>query len=831
MKLVKIILILAVLISAAGSSLLRAHQPEMMNAAEIKIALEKLQVLGSALYIAAHPDDENTAVLACLSREKKVRTGYLAITRGGGGQNLIGTEKGPLMSVLRTHELLEARGIDGAEQFFTRAVDFGYSKTQSESIAIWGKDNILEDIVFVIRKFRPDVIMTRFPADSSQGGGHGHHTASATLAVEAFNAAGDPARFPEQLKYVSPWQPKRILWNTWRPYYDKNIKPEELEKFVTLDVGAYNRLLGKSYYEIAARSRSMHKSQGFGALPRRGQWLDYFDLLAGEPAKKDLFDGIDTSWDRVPNSQKLRSTLEKANRAFVPQEPQKILPYLLDALSQLKAMPESYWVIQKTKELTDVIRSCAGLWIEASVDGAEVTPGSEVKVTAVAINRSGFPFKLKTIMVPGGNNAVEIDKPLDENMPFTREITMKIDEKEAYTHPFWLKEKPTKGIYPAANHRFKGMAAAPYRFNIKATLEAEGKEVAFETPVLYRWRDPVEGEQIRDLTVTPPVTANFTENVFYFPGNDPQTIAVILRSGPAPVSGTLKLNLPPSWKAEPENIPFNIAEPLTEKTVSVKVTPPANDSSCDLTVNLAVGNKTYHRSQSVIRYAHLPILTLHPKAEIRLIRVHAKRTGNRIGYIMGSGDDIPKYLEQAGYTVDILSDDHLQNGGLSTYDAIVTGVRAYNTRDILKHVQKRLLDYVSDGGRLIVQYNVSRGLIVDPVGPYPIRLSHDRVTEEDSPVSLLDPNHPLLLTPNKILPTDFNGWVQERGLYFADQWDEKYTPLLSCHDTNEEPQKGALLTTKYGKGTFIYTGISFFRQLPAGVPGAFKLFINMISFE
>lgn len=831
MKLIKNALFLSVLLCFFNSLFLFslcAQQPKVMNGAELKIALEKLQVLGSALYIAAHPDDENTAVLAWLSKEKKVRTGYLSLTRGGGGQNLIGSEKGPLMSVLRTYELLEARRIDGAEQFFTRAVDFGYSKTAEESINIWGKENILADMVFIIRKFKPDVLLTRFSTRRS-GSGHGHHSASAILAVEAFHAAGNPAMFPEQLKYVSVWSPKRIFWNDWRPYWrPKDITPEEKEKLVQVDVGTYNALLGKSYYEIASSSRSMHKSQGFGALPRRGQWLDYFNLLAGAPAKKDLFDGIDTTWNRVPGSDKVRKLLEQADRSFLFQQPHKIIPLLVEALIELDTLPESYWRIQKAKELHAVIGSCAGLWLEAIAAAHTVTPGQELKVTATVINRSGFPFTFKKLVVPGENRAIELNQPLQENKPFKHECFMKITEKE-YTRPFWLKEKPQKGTYPAGNHRFKGMSTAPYPFNMTVILEAHGQEISFETPVVYRWRDPVEGEQIRKLTVTPPVTVNFTENVFYFPSQKAQTIGMILRSGPAPVSGKLTLNLPSSWKVEPGHVSFTIAEPFTEKKVSIKVRPPGNNISCDLTAAITVENRTYHLSQVTIQYAHLPVLTFHLPAEARLVRVDLKRRGKRIGYIMGSGDEIPKYLAQVGYRVDLLSDEDLHNQNMAVYDAVIIGVRAYNTRDILKHVQKRLLSYVSNGGRLVVQYNVSRNLKIQPIGPYPFKLSRKRVSEEEAAVTLLEPEHPLFHLPNEILPTDFDGWIQERGLYFADQWDSKYTPLISSHDAGEESQKGGLLFTRYGKGVFIYTGYSFFRQLPAGVPGALKLFINIID--
>lgn len=822
------ILLLLVVFGVFASVFMRAQQPVMMNGAELKIALKKLLSLGSVLYIAAHPDDENTAVLAYMSRERLMRTGYLSVTRGGGGQNLIGSEKGPLMSVLRTYELLAARKIDGAEQFFTRAVDFGYSKTAEESINIWGKENILADMVFVIRKFKPDVLMTRFSTRIG-GSGHGHHTASAILAVEAVHAAGDPAMFPEQLKYVSVWKPKRIFWNDWRPYWRPNeITPEEKEKLVSVDVGTYNALLGKSYYEIAASSRSMHKSQGFGAMPRRGQQLDYFNLLAGAPAKSNPFDGIDTTWNRIPGSNKVRKLLEKADRSFQFEQPQKIIPLLVEALTELEALPKSYWTIQKAKEIRDVIRSCAGLWIEAIAAAHTVTPGQELRVTASVINRSGFPFTLKKLVIPGENKVVEVQQPLQENKPQQQEFSMKII-RDQYTQPFWLRQKSQKGIYSAANHQLKGLAVEPYPFNIKVILGFNGQEVWLEAPVIYRWRDPVEGEMIRALTVSPPVTASFKGNVFYFPSRESQAIDMILRSGPSPVSGEIKLNLPSSWQAQPASVSFDIKEPFTEKRVSFEVTPPGKDTSCNVMVDMIVGGKIYHHSQLIIEYPHLPILMLHPLAEARLVRVDIKRSGERIGYIMGSGDDIPGYLTEVGYHVEPLSDEDLISRDLSVFDAIVTGVRAYNTRDILKSVQKRLMDYVFNGGNLIVQYNVSRGLTVEQIGPYPLELSRERVCEEEAVVTLLEPGHVLLNSPNKILPTDFDGWVQERGLYFATQWDPKYTSLLSCHDQGEEPQKGGLLFTRYGKGVFIFTGYSFFRQLPEGVPGALKLFVNMIS--
>jgi len=812
-----------------------AQQPRLMNSVELKIGLEKMLHLGSVLYIAAHPDDENTAILAYMSKEKKMRTGYLSITRGDGGQNLIGSEKGPLMGLLRTYELLEARKIDGAEQFFTRAIDFGYSKTTGESLDIWGKENILEDMVFIIRKFQPDIIISRFSKEVGEGG-HGHHTASAVLAQEAFEAAGDASKFPGQLKEVSIWKAKRFLWNTWRPYMPE-AKPEDTAKLMSINVGQYNRLLGKSYIEIASLSRSMHKSQGFGSVPMRGERLDYFDLLGGEKADKDMFEGIDTTWNRVPGSEKIRKLLEKANESFQFDRPDAILPILAEALDELKKLKESYWTTQKTMELKEILRSCAGMWLEAMSDSPAVTRGQDIKVTVIGVNRSNFPMSFKEVMVPGNNgepNKIPIQKTMEDNKPVQQDLQMNIPQDDhLFTHPYWLKQKPGKGIFNAENHGLKGMAVAPYPFYVTFVLEMNGKEVSFDTPVLFRERDPVEGERIHSLIVTPPVTANFMEPVIYFPGKAGREIPVILGCGPKPVKGTIKLYVPNSWKVEPEVMDFSIDEAFGEKKISFKVTPGAGETgtSGEIRAEMTVEGNKYGLSRQRIAYPHLPVLTLHPEAKAELVQVEIKGTGKRVGYVMGSGDDIPQYLTQVGFQVDLLTDEELRTRDLRVYDAIVVGVRGYNTREILKQVQPRLLDYVSRGGRMIVQYNVSRGLKIPQLGPYPFQVSSNRVTEEDAVIKILDPKKPLFLYPHKIEPQDFDGWVQERGLYFADRWDPQYTPLLSCYDTGDKPQEGGLLLARYGKGIFIYTGYAFFRQIPAGVRGALKLFTNMISMK
>jgi LmbE family N-acetylglucosaminyl deacetylase len=804
-----------------------AQQPEIMSSSDLKIALKKLTVLGSALYIAAHPDDENTALLAYFSKEKLLRTGYLTITRGGGGQNLIGSEKGEILSLLRTQELLAARQIDGAEQFFTRAVDFGYSKSAVESISTWGKDEILADMVWIIRKFKPQVLVTRFPA---AGGGHGHHTASTLLAVEAFRAAGDPSRFPEQLKYLSVWKPKRILWNSWRPQLE-NRSPE-LPELLSLDLGQYNPLLGKSYSEIAALSRSMHKTQGFGSVGRRGSYLNYFEHLAGAPASGDLFEDVDQSWNKIPGSQKVRDLLQKAVDSFAEENPAEILPLLVEASIHMEKLPESYWIIQKKKEIVEVIRNCAGLWIEAIADKYVTSPGGEVKVTLTLVNRSSYPFTVERIETPVERIELKAGEELKNNQPYVKEFLFRVNKNTPYSHPYWLKEKPAKGRFYAPDPRLTGMPCAPYPVTAMVVLGAQGKKLSFSAPVVYRHRDPVAGERIRSIEIVPPVTVNFLEKIFYFPDKNSRKIRLQIQSGPAPVEGKLKINLNAGWHAEPAVIPFKIEKEFAGQRITLNVTPPQKDSISPLTIDILSGN-TIERGRSLIRidYPHVPVRTLVPEAEANLVRVNLKKTGSRIAYIMGSGDDIPKYLSQVGYRVGILSDEALQQEDLQEYDAVIMGIRAYNTRSILKYQQQRLLDYVFKGGNLIVQYNVSRGLKTERIGPYPLKLSRSRVTDEYAAIKLLDPNHPLFNYPNKIFPADFDNWIQERGLYFAAEWAPEYKTLLACCDEGEEPQSGGLLLAAYGKGNFIYSGYSFFRQLPAGVPGALKLFINMISLQ
>ncbi len=818
---INFIIFVILLITIVSS--VKAQPEKIKDAAELKLALEKINTLGSVLYIAAHPDDENNALLSYFSSGKLLRTGYLAMNRGGGGQNLVGKELAEDLGVIRTQELLAARRIDGAEQFFTRAVDFGYSKSAEETFNIWGKQKILSDVVFVIRKFRPDVIITRFPGNGM--GGHGHHTASAILAMEAFKISADTNAFPEQFKYVKPWQAKRIYWNAWNP----SLAKTERDSLISIDLGGYNSLLGKSYTEIAAEARSMHKTQGFGSSARRGETINYFTYLDGIPAKKNLFEDVDLTWDRVPGSKKVKELLSEANKNFDIDNPSAIIPVLVDAYKEMGKIKDNYWVQIKKKELLNIIRSAAGLWMEAIASDYSTVPGGSLNITSGIVNRSDYPFILKEVKVEYQERNKELNKSLGNEDFQTYESTIKLPENIPFTQPYWLRKEPTKGDYIVDSLNLIGKAENDPPITADFILSANGTDLSFETPVLYRWTDPVKGEKYRSIEITPPVTINFNDPVYLFPDNDSRKINISLKCHEDNAGGILKFNIPSGWKIEPEQINFSFQKKNDENFYTFTVYPPAGQSDVKLTAEASIGNKTYSKSQVTIDYSYIPIQTLFPPAEIKLVKLNINKVISNIGYIMGTGDDIPYYLEQLGYKVTLLNNNDIDDSDLSKYGAIVAGIRAYNTRTKLAVEQPKLMEYVKNGGTFVVQYVVNRGTVTDQIGPYPFNLSRDRVTVEEAPVTFIDPENRLLNYPNKITKEDFQDWVQERGLYFADTWDPKYETVIECNDPGEKPQKGGLLFAHYGKGAFIYTGYSWFRQLPAGVPGSYRIFVNLIS--
>jgi LmbE family N-acetylglucosaminyl deacetylase len=796
-------------------------QIELFNAAELQIALHKLNVLGSVLCIEAHPDDENTSALAYFSIGRKYRTAYLSLTRGDGGQNLIGPEKGAEIGIIRTQELMAARRNDSAEQFFSRAIDFGYSKTPEETLSLWGKEAILADIVWVIRIFRPDVIIARSLGEGYSG--HGHHAASGILTKEAFRAAADPEKFPEQLQYVEPWQAQRLFWNRWRR------GEQEMADTLTINTGEYNPLLGKSYSEIGAESRSMHKSQGFGMAGRRGASNDYYQLIEGTPATTDFFEGIDTSWQRVPGGQKVGFTLAEVIDNFDPQHPSKSLTGLLAAYAQLTELEESYWVKIKKEELLRVIQSCAGLWIEAISPDFAAAPGDVIRIQTTIVNRSEYPFRIRGIDFYELAADSDVDSLLDNNEPQTFEKTIRIPEDFPISQPYWLKSPPKKALFSIQEQNLIGLAENPPSISVKIKLNADNHLLEYSVPLLYRWTDRVDGERYRPFEIRPRVTVQIEDKVKIFTKDDAQELRVKLKSHTPNAAGAIRLKGPLPWRVTPESIPFVLTSKYEETKATFKVTPPKNSDEAILTAVAEINGEKFDRDIVEISHPHIQRQVYFPESHVKAIKMDIDHTGNKLGYIMGSGDEVADSLHNLGYEVTLLDDDMLERADLDQFDAIIAGIRAYNTRERLKNTSPRLLQYVRDGGTYIVQYNVSRGLQTENIGPFPFTIGQDRVSEETAPVAFLNPQHPLLNFPNKITPKDFDGWIQERGLYFATEWNDRYESILTSSDTNESDKKGGLLYTRYGKGVFIYTGYSWFRQLPAGVSGAYRLFANLIS--
>lgn len=801
----------------------KAKAQDPLTAGEIKLALNKLNTLGSVLYLAAHPDDENTRLIAYMANEKLMRTGYLSLTRGDGGQNLIGTEQGGLMGVVRTQELLEARKIDGGEQFFTRAVDFGYSKTPEETFAKWDKQKVLADVVYVIRKFRPDVIITRFPKTAYAG--HGHHTASAILAEEAFDLAADSTAFPEQLMYVDVWQPKRLFLNasTW---WDKDL-PENAKDnpdYITVDVGTYNPLLGKAYSEIAAESRTMHKSQGFGAAKVRGVQEEYLVLQKGEKFEDDVFDGIDFSWNRIEGGKEISALIQGANTNFDAEHPEKIVPILLKVFTKINALPYSSWKYVKLAEVSKLISSCMGLHAEFIADDFSATPGTLVNGVINIVNRSNLKVKLTNIGIMEKDSTINLELPKNEmqniNLPF-------VCENETNTNPYWL-NKPYEGIFEVAQQDMTGLPQNLNKLYAAIMLEVEGIFFYTTQPLQYKWTDRVKGEIYRPFIVLPKITAAVAENVYVFSANTPKKVVVTVKSHEKNSNGNVNLALPKGWKASPELADFSIVEKNQEQQLVFMVTPSATASEVEMKVLI---NNVPAKEAIFIEYDHIKIQTVLKEARAKMVRLDVKTNGQKIGYIMGAGDEVPNALEQLGYQVVLLDEDKLKNGNLSQYDAIICGIRAYNTNKYMSNVYTTIMDYIKNGGNYIVQYNVNKGLVTNKIGPYNFNISKDRVTEEDADVTFVDGKHSILNYPNKLTEDDFEGWVQERGLYFADEWEEEFQPILMMNDKGETSKKGSVLVAHYGKGSFIYTGVSFFRELPAGVSGAFRLFANMVSYK
>jgi LmbE family N-acetylglucosaminyl deacetylase len=801
--------------------------PEQMNSGEIQLALQKLNVLGRVLYIAAHPDDENTNLMALWANGSLYDAAYLSITRGDGGQNLIGPELRERLGVIRTEELLAARRIDHGKQFFSRAIDFGFSKTAEETMHFWDHDKILSDVVWVVRKFRPDVMATRFSPEDRLT--HGHHTASAILALEAFSAAGDPNRFPEQLAFVKPWRPTRLVWNTSPFFFSNRNLPFDPTGLTVLEAGGYNSLLGKAYTEIAAASLSMHKSQGVGSPQRRGARKEYFKLLEGQPMTTALFEGIDTSWSRVSNSESVATEIRQIISQFHPADPAASVSELLKLRQVMSGIKDDSWVPEKKAELDGIIAACLGLHVEASTTNEAVTPGQTATIKLEAINRCNISVTLQEARFPLSGESMKIDAALPADEPVTKDLSCKIPENTPYSQPYWLRKPGTLGTFAVDDQQLIGLPENPPDLPVEIVLQVNGQELYYIVDTKYRTVDPVAGELRRPVAIEPPVFAKVSNSVLVFATNQPKSVPVHITAATGPVKGDLKLALPQGWEVYPASLPIDLKGAGAETMATFTVKPPDQNSEGTLRAIVSIDGRDYSFERVRISYPHIGVQTLMPPAEARLVRADIREKGDRIGYIPGAGDDVPESLEQIGYSVKILSESDITAKNLAQFSAIVLGIRAYNTQERIANWLPELFAYVKAGGVAIAQYNTLADLKTEQLGPYPLEISRDRVTDENAEVRILAPDHPLMTTPNKITSKDFEGWVQERGLYFPKKWDPAWTQILSCNDPKEKPLDGGLLVAKLGKGFFIYTSYSWFRQLPAGVPGAYRLFANMLS--
>ena len=797
---------------------------ETNSPAEILQDLRAFREMGTVLYVAAHPDDENTQLITYLARGRHYRTAYLSITRGDGGQNVIGPEFDEELGVIRTQELLAARRLDGGQQFFTRAIDFGYSKDYRETLKIWDHQEVLSDVVRVIRTFQPDVVVAGFSAQQTPGQ-HGHHVASAVLAGEAFKLAGDPNAFPDQLTYLKPWQPKRLLQNV---RFGGNRSGEN-SAGLRIESGGTDPVLGISYGEIAGRSRAMHKSQGFGNFGGgggSGPQYQSFQFLDGEPATNDIMDGIDTTWNRVAGGAEIGKQADEIIAKFDTNNPSASVEALLGVKKILTTLAKGMLVEEKQKQLDKILQNCLGLSVVITTSKGEVTPEELHNVHVVARITSKIPVTWL------GSPEQKLNPTIESAYDF--EINSVTNSPLPLSQPFWLVEEPSAGRYHVDDLQLIGMPAhltEHYHQLPKFRIgESNGSVITFPVELIQAGTEFKKFEQRRTLKVVAPVSLRSSNEVELFASGSSKEVQIEIKAARANTKGELSLNAPADWKISPASQSFSLASVGETKPFSFKVTAPSRITNTKLTAQAKIGDKIYNNQRIEISYPHIPAQLLQPPVRIKAVTLDLAIRGKKVGYVPGAGDSVAEALKQMGYEVTMLTGSDLTTNRLKDFDAVVIGIRAFNVRnDLVSHLPD-LFAFVEAGGNVIEQYNRPGGdLKTDKLAPYSLRLSGERVTDENATMKFLAPDHPALNTPNKITAADFDGWVQERGIYFPNQWDEHFTPILACADPGEEPKSGALLIAKHGTGYFVYTGLDFFRELPAGVPGAYRLFANLVS--
>ncbi|HVS73165.1 MAG TPA: PIG-L family deacetylase [Phycisphaerae bacterium] len=809
---------------------------------------------GSVLYIAAHPDDENTQLLTYLARGRHYRTAYLSLTRGDGGQNLLGPEFGAELGLIRTEELLAARRLDSAQQFFSRALDFGFSKRADETLRIWDQNAITADIVRVIRTFRPDVLITRFNPDIPGGvGTHGHHTASAILARNAFNLlAKDPNAFPDQLTpaggNLQPWQPKRIFMNMGGP---GGRGGGAVADTVRMDISGTDAVRNIPYTQIAAESRAQHKSQGFGQGPgggggfggrgggAAGPRYESFTLLAGDPAKNDIMDGIDTTFARFQGGDQIATLTDAAIHNFKPDDPAASVPALLDIRKKLAALPDPNdpRLAAKRDQLDHLLAETLGLRV-TTLGPATATPGDTLHLTCTAALSANFPIQWLDVSLPGIDNPATIPPTdLHPDQTVSRPLIARLSTAARPSQPYWLREESLTGLFqvePQDQHligRPENPPAFPiiYTFSIGGqTLRIQDQPVQLPTASSdSRTTSPFP----RQLEILAPVSLAYPFDVTLLSPGQSKPVSVQVTANTDSVAGALHLDAPQGWKVSPASQSFTLAAKSATADFAFTITAPPQPTPTPATFTAVatINGHDYSTGYKTIDYPHIPFLTLQPPAHLHALALDLKCTAKTIAYLPGAGDSVAECIGLMGCKVTQITGKDLTPETLRKFDAVVLGVRALNVRTDLGQSLQGLFDYANNGGTVIVQYNRPDGIKVPRLAPYDLRLSSNRVTDENAPVTFLAPDSPALNSPNKITTADFDNWVQERGIYYPSEWAKEFTPILSAADPGENQLPGALLIAPVGKGHYVYTSLVFFRQLPAPNPGAYRLFANLLS--
>ena len=816
--------------------------------------LKRLNTTASVMMIGAHPDDEDSALLAYLARRENADTAYLSLTRGDGGQNIIGPELFESLGVIRTEELLQARRLDGSQQFFTRAFDYGFSKTLAEAKQKWDEKVILCDTVRAIRLFRPLVVISRFsgtPAD-----GHGHHQFAGYISPVAVKAAADPQQC---MQSGPPWQVLK--------FYIEQGFGGATQAPLQLNTGEYNPMLGRSYFEIVMEGRSQHKSQGEGRLELKGALYSGLnlskDFLLKSDTDKGVFDGLDitvggiarltenTEADLAPRLVDLQSRIASLSEEYRPSSPQEILPDLAAALkaandadSATPNLRTKAMLVAVRDRLNAAIRSAAGIQIDALATKETVTPNDDLSATVNVFfpKANGALVTAIELKAPTGWTVAKADAPKENTQGFNRRevanqsqfFNIKVNSNAKPTQPYFLEEPRVGDFYRWSADGDQNLPFQPQLATAEVKIDINGTEVTLEQPLQFRYADAARGEIRRELNVVPMLSVSLDQKLLIVPESDKPTMQRVVMSitnnSSKPVSGapSLNFNSPQTWKFVSSPSTFNLKNKGEKTSITFDVTIPARVKAGSYAIygQAIVGEALSTLKMNTIAYPHIQTHRFYTRAETDVLILDLKVAAAKVGYIIGSGDEVPDAIRQMGLDVTMLGEKDLTSGDLSKFDSIVVGIRASETRpDFVSNFQ-RLLDYVRVGGNLIVQYQRPSPAL-QTILPYPAQIG-PRVTDENAKVTFLQPAHPILTTPNKIGDADFEGWVQERNSYDFSTFDEKYVPLLEAHDAGEPENRGGLVVADIGSGKYIYCSYSMFRQLPAGVPGAYRLFANML---